>query len=81
MCDCRGKYSYASEFQASESIRRGYEVSADEVSDRSIKLITNKLVKLLETGAAEQVYVAEDWISVDVGNRNYTVYFREPAKV
>jgi hypothetical protein len=43
MCGCRGKYSYAGEFVAEGTTRRGYAVELDEVSDRNVRMIVKRL--------------------------------------
>jgi hypothetical protein len=42
-CGCSGKHTYASKYQKAAGERRGYEVTDDEVSDRTVKLIVNKI--------------------------------------
>ena len=46
-CGCRGKYSYASAFAKQAGKRRGYDVSPDEISDRSIVVMTRKFNKAI----------------------------------
>ena len=71
MCGCKGKYSYASAHRDWAAKNRGYEISDDEVSDRSVKTIFNKI---LEAGPiqehAHQIYA-------NVGGRSYVANFRE----
>lgn len=43
-CGCSGKYSYTKAGQEYGSTDRGYPVSDDEVSDRSVKIITKKVL-------------------------------------
>jgi hypothetical protein len=44
MCGCRGKYSYASDYKKEGGKERGYDVTDEDVSDRSVKLIVGKLM-------------------------------------
>lgn len=43
MCGCSGKYSTASAYKEHVSKERGYPVSDDEVSDRSVAIIAKKV--------------------------------------
>lgn len=42
-CGCAGKHKYAKEHVKYGAANRGYDISEDEISDRSVKLIINKL--------------------------------------
>lgn len=72
-CGCQGKHSYASATRIEAGKSRGYEVSDDEVSDRSVKMIVNKLNKLIFLGdpsiEANDQYVAYN------GHRTLIAYF------
>lgn len=72
-CGCSGKYSYAKQHQAWGSKNRGYEVKDEEVNDRTVKLIVNKIIKAAESGAGYNC--EDDFIFTTVGNRDYVAYF------
>jgi hypothetical protein len=71
MCGCRGKYSYASDAVEYGSKDRGYEVRAEEVNDRSVKILTKKVLN------DPDVKFEDNYAYVDDGNRTKVVYFRE----
>lgn len=73
-CGCRGKYAYASQFKCD---RPSYLEGDEDVSDRSVKTIVNRVQKLLEDGAeVARVHLDADWIAVDLyHDRTYTIYF------
>lgn len=75
-CGCLGKYSYASEHKA---LRPSYYTGDAGVSDRSVKIIANRVEKLLrDGGSVKHVMVAEnhEWIAVDLHHdKTYTLYF------
>jgi hypothetical protein len=73
MCGCAGKHRYASAHRAWSEKQRGYSISDDEVSDKSVKIIFNKVL-----GAD---FKAEDkYIYAEVGDRSYVVYFKGPTR-
>jgi len=73
-CGCRGKYAYASRHRAWASKDRGYTVTADEVNDRTVKLMVNKINKAIASGADVKRYV---WgVSFETDTRVYVLYFR-----
>ena len=83
-CGCTGKYYYAKAHQATASKSRGYEVTDDEVSDRMIKRVVNKVnavLALTDERTQQQVWdldVADDgqYISItEEDRRDYVVYF------
>lgn len=81
-CGCRGKHTYAKAHQAYGSQHRGYAVGDDEVNDRTVKLIVNKVLATRKATADSDHIVA-----VEVGEynkfasrdnrRTYVVYFKE----
>jgi len=73
-CGCAGKHTYAYAHRAEASKHRGYEVDDDQVSDRTVKLIVNKMNRLFETGVKPDVD-AKDFVSVVGGSRLYIAYF------
>lgn len=50
MCGCNGKYKYSEKMRHVGSKERGYKVDDDEISDASVKRMTNKMRKLIESG-------------------------------
>jgi hypothetical protein len=78
-CGCRGKYTYASKFQAEASRDRGYEVTDDEVNDRTVKLIAGRVEKIVRENCADWLMSEDSLFAVDTFNdRSYTIYFCEP---
>lgn len=77
-CGCSGKHTYAKQHQAWASKDRGYEVIDDEVSDRGVKTIVNKMNKLIEEGY--EAKLEETYISVDTDTRVYIAYFFKGGK-
>lgn len=70
-CGCSGKHSYASEHVDWSSNNRGYQVTQDEVNDRSVKLISNKIFNS-PTMKDEGSYAC-----AIVGKRLLIAYFKE----
>lgn len=70
-CGCSGKYSYASKHSKWSSKDRGYEVQADEISDRSVKIIYNKIMSFPES----ELDWNDDRVSIDTDTRRYILYF------
>ena len=50
MCGCSGTYKYASDSQEAGTLDRGYDVTDDEISDRSITRAVNKINRAMEAG-------------------------------
>jgi len=73
-CGCSGKYTYAKQHQAWSSKDRGYEVTDDEVSDRVVKMMVNKMNKLFETGYKVE-FQESSFVSVVKGSRVYMARF------
>ena len=71
MCGCRGKHTYASKYVCEASKDRGYEVTPDEVSDRTIKIIVNKLAKNEDTEYDDGMFY------LDTPTRSYVVYMKK----
>jgi hypothetical protein len=72
-CGCRGKHTYASAHRKWASENRGYPVTADEVSDRTVKMIVGKI----EKAPSDDVIIdGSSNVSVEVGNRVYIAYFK-----
>lgn len=80
-CGCSGKHFYPESMSKRGVEIRGYKIGEDEVSDRSVKRIFNKVFggKL---GPALQNTVGEDQIYYNESEnckRIYIVYFKENA--
>jgi len=74
-CGCSGKHTYASQYRDWSSKDRGYEVKENEVSDRSVKTLVNKMNKLFEDGVEkEDGDDPSNLVSVVNGNRLYIAY-------
>lgn len=74
MCGCNGKYTYASKHRELAGKDRGYEVCDDEVNDRSMKVLVNKMLKMKPRLSKDGTYAY-----VDTDTRVYALYFL-PAK-
>jgi hypothetical protein len=72
-CGCSGKHTYASAHVRTGSRHRGYPVKDDEVNDRVVKRVVNKINRLIDAG--EPVSIDEDFVSAVVGRRVYIAYF------
>lgn len=70
-CGCSGKHRYASKYRAWSSKHRGYSVKDEEVSDRSVKIITNKVLN------SPDVQHEGNHSFVDNGRRILIVYYKE----
>lgn len=71
MCGCSGTYSYSSMNREKSSKSRGYKINDDEVNDKRVKFILDRMRKFQANG----VYVLDDYIySVYIGTRQYTIY-------
>ncbi len=81
-CGCRGKHSYSAAFVAAHPDgKRGYKVTPDEVNDKTVKMMFNKVQahfdQFPDAAAAEKAgcFVADDFASFDTDTRTYCVYF------
>lgn len=72
-CGCSGKHTYASAHVKWASKHRGYKVEADEVSDRSVKTIVNKINRLIKTGCID-ADVDPKYTAVTDNGRLYIAY-------
>ena len=70
-CGCAGKHRYASAYRVLAGKRRGYKVRDEEVSDRSVKIISNKVLnnKNSEHNSHHSTLVS--------GNRLLIVYYTD----
>lgn len=81
MCGCSGKYSYISSTAKEAGEDRGYAVEADEINDRSAKVILNK-VKALAAEYPNRVEVGSCYVNVMVNtSRQYVLYPSEATMV
>ena len=71
MCGCSGKYKVASAYRAYADKHRGYAHDDEDVSDRSVKIIFNKLMKAPGARIEEGIFHAE------VNGRMLAAYFVE----
>ena len=73
-CGCRGKHTYASAHRAAEAAANGYPIADQEISDRTVAIITGRVLKLgalLDPGAPYILYHQTE-------TRLYIVYLAEP---
>lgn len=75
-CGCAGKHSYHAATQAEASKRRGYKVTADELNEREVVRVLNKVKRNIATAQ----YMVKDHITVDIGKRMYVVYLSKAFK-
>lgn len=69
MCGCAGKYATASQHKAYAAADCGYET--DDISDRSVKIMYNKVMK------NENRVVDGNAVFAVSGNRIHVVYFKK----
>ena len=81
-CGCAGKYHYATAHRAIASKGRGYEVQNDELGDKMIKRVVNKVNAVLAMDEAGQKAWELEFTGdgqyigvVEEGRRSYVVYF------
>jgi hypothetical protein len=75
-CGCAGKHTYSSVHQEWSGENRGYSVSNDEVNDRTVKLIYNKVMNKLTPGTT-YAKIADGCYTAETDTRLYIVYFKE----
>ena len=73
MCGCGGKYSTNPAYKEEVGKWRGYPVSDDECSERSVKIITKK-VMMNPNKVFEDNYV---YVEDRVANKMQVVYFKK----
>ena len=74
MCGCSGTYRYASAHRKTAGKDRGYKVDDEEISDRRVKTVFNKMVKNAHLG----IEVIDNYIfTIEIGSRQYTIYLKE----
>jgi len=65
-CGCAGKYSYAEKFRIESSKKRGYEVTDDEINDKTVAMIVAKMNK---SGEIEKL--SDTQFTAVIGKRLY----------
>ena len=73
MCGCNGKYSTNPAYKEEVGKWRGYPVSDDECSERSVKIIAKKVLSNPNAQYQDNMVFVEDKIA----NRIQVVYFKE----
>jgi hypothetical protein len=71
-CGCAGKHTYSTTHKAWASKDRGYEVGDDEVNDRTVKNIFNKVMN-----APNMEMIDNEFAMFDTETRTYVVYFKK----
>jgi hypothetical protein len=81
-CGCNGKHRFASAWARLSSENRGYAVSDEEISDRSVAQTVRK-VEQIAAGELDGFieFVNAGFVSAETDTRTYVVYFaeRDPA--
>ena len=75
-CGCSGKHTYASKHRVWGSKNRGYKVEDDQVNDRTVKMIVNKIEKAIAAGVKPYKHNPEELVSITVGSRLYIAYMK-----
>lgn len=70
-CGCAGKHTYASTLREEASKSRGYKVDDDEVNDRTVKMIFNKVTK-----SPDITKISDTCYYIDTDTRTYVVYLK-----
>lgn len=77
-CGCSGKHTYASQWTEWASKNRGYTVGEDEVSDRSVSYVVNKIARIAngEQDGVVEVYEGPHtrFVSAEQNGRMYVAY-------
>lgn len=71
MCGCMGNYKMASAHAEFAAQDRGYAVDAEDISDRSVKIIFNKIMK----NPARKYDADANCVYVETGTRNLVAFF------
>ena len=69
-CGCAGKHTYASQYAAAGAARRGYPMFANEINDRTINLICDKIEAVGGKIEDRHVYAT-------IGDQLYIAYFAD----
>lgn len=78
-CGCAGSHRYATQWQRWSSEARGYAVADDELNDRQVARVLNK-ISAIANDEQDGVYHGEEggWLSrfiwAEQGNRMYVAY-------
>jgi hypothetical protein len=76
MCGCSGEYYYQKAMQEYAGKRRGYPVSDDEINDKKVLRVFNKVIKAQLAGIT--VTNIKDYIfTAIIGKTQYTLYLKE----
>lgn len=73
-CGCAGKHRYPSSQAQNGKKLRGYEIDADEVSDRAVNMAIKKIEKMSAL-EPENMSSGDNYIAYDDGGRLTIVYF------
>lgn len=76
-CGCCGKHKYASALVFEANKNRGYEITADEVSDRSVAIIVGKINRAAEAG--EKIDEHLTYFAYENESRLYVAYLSAAA--
>lgn len=81
-CGCAGKYAYASKYRKIASKEQDCKIGDDEISDRTVKTIVNKMNKFLAILGNHPEYpdLLKKFVSIVKGTRLYIAYFAEGVK-
>jgi hypothetical protein len=74
-CGCSGTHSYASIHREAAGKNRGYAVRDEEVNDRQVARVVNKIEKLAAAGVHIDSF-GDICVSAVEGKRRYIAYFR-----
>jgi len=74
MCGCSGEYYYTKANQKLGSEERGYEVTDDEVNDKKVMRVVNRMTKNASEGIEILSSGSKLIITGIVGQTQYTVY-------
>jgi len=78
-CGCKGKHSYASKFAALGGKLRGYPVTDDDISDRSVAIIVAKINSVPVEQVKWDTFGDERMAGVSIGKRYYQARFHNPG--
>ena len=73
MCGCAGKYYYSEVNQKWSGNDRGYEITDDEVDDKKVQRVINKINK----NSPMEIQVLDGYIyTAIIGKTQYTIYLK-----
>lgn len=76
MCGCAGKYSFASA-HVDRVKKQGHWITDNDVSDRSVKILVNKVNALLANGHVAEIGKGLDgdaFVCIETDTRRYVIY-------